>query len=75
LEALYGDLLNDEERDDIDTIGGLGFLLANRVPTRGELISHSSGIELEVLQADPRRIHRVRLRRLPARRAEDSSAH
>ena len=75
LEALYGDLLTDEERDDIDTIGGLVFLLANRVPTRGELISHSSGIELEVLQADPRRIHRVRLRRLPARRAEDSSAH
>ncbi len=75
LEALYGDLLTDEERDDIDTIGGLVFLLANRVPTRGELIPHSSGIELEVLEADPRRIHRVRLRRLPARRAEDGSGH
>ena len=50
------------------------FFLANRVPTRGELIAHSSGIELEVLKADPRRIHRVRLRRLPPRRAEDPGA-
>ncbi len=75
LEALYGALLTDEERDDIDTIGGLVFFLANRVPTRGQLIPHASGIELEVLDADPRRIHRVRLRKLPARRAEDPNPH
>jgi len=75
LEAVYGVLLTEEERDDIDTIGGLIFYLANRVPTRGELIRHSSGVELEVLDADPRRIHRVRLRRLPARLPEDTLVH
>ncbi len=75
LEALYGDLLTDGERDDIDTIGGLLFFLANRVPIRGELIRHSSGIELEVLEADPRRIHRVRLRKLPPRRPEPPPGH
>lgn len=71
LEALYGEILTDNERADTDTIGGLVFFLANRVPSRGELILHSSGIELEVLEADPRRIHRVRLRRLPKRLADE----
>lgn len=74
LEALYGELLTDEERADTDTIGGLVFFTANRVPNRGELIRHSSGIELEILEADPRRIHRVRLRNLPQRQADDLQA-
>ncbi len=71
LEEIYGGLLTEEERDDVDTIGGLVIYLANRVPSRGELIPHSSGLELEVLEADPRRIRRVRLRRLPENLSED----
>jgi CBS domain containing-hemolysin-like protein len=70
LENLYGPIVTDDEREDVDTLGGLVFHLANRVPARGELISHSSGIELEVIEADPRRVHRLRLRNLPTRKAE-----
>ena len=67
LERTFGEILNDEERDeDIDTVGGLVFTLAGRVPTRGELVRHdASGVEFEVLDADPRRIKRLRLRNLP----------
>ena len=66
-EALVGPVLSSEEReDDIDTLGGLIFSLADRVPTRGELIVHPpSGMSFEVLDADPRRIKRLRLRDLP----------
>ncbi|MHA1599251.1 MAG: hemolysin family protein, partial [Alphaproteobacteria bacterium] len=66
-EALAGPVLSDEERDeDIDTLGGLIFYLADRVPTRGELIVHpASGISFEVMEADPRRVKRLRVRDLP----------
>ena len=68
LEETVGPILDyDEEREDIDTLGGLVFSLAGRVPIRGELIRHSSGVEFEVLEADPRRIRRLRLRSLPQR--------
>jgi CBS domain containing-hemolysin-like protein len=50
----------------VDTLGGLVFMLAGRVPKRGEIIAHPEGIEFEVLDADPRRIKRVRVRGLPA---------
>ena len=57
-------MLTEEERAaDIDTVGGLVFTLAGRVPARGELISHPSGLEFRVLDADPRRIRRLRVRR------------
>ncbi|WP_372802613.1 hemolysin family protein [Paracoccus seriniphilus] len=55
-------LASDDEDDEIDTLGGLIFMLTGRVPLRGEVISHSSGVEFEVVDADPRRIKRVRLR-------------
>ena len=61
LEDLVGRVVTDEEREDIDTLGGLIIALAGRVPIRGELISHPSGVEFEVLDADPRRIKRVRV--------------
>jgi magnesium and cobalt transporter len=73
-EERYGPILTVEEREDVDTLGGLVFHLANRVPARGELLRHSSGIEIEVLDADPRRVHRVRLRQLPARRTDAGDA-
>jgi magnesium and cobalt transporter len=59
-----GVVLTDEERaTDIDTMGGLVFTLAGRVPAKGELVSHSSGLEFRVLDADPRRIRRLKVRR------------
>ncbi len=54
------------EDDEIDTLGGLVFLLSGRVPVRGEVIGHPSGAEFEVVDADPRRIKRLRIR-LPER--------
>ena len=44
-------------------MGGLVFTLAGRVPAKGEVVSHPCGIEFRVLDADPRRIRRVRVRR------------
>jgi magnesium and cobalt transporter len=63
-EARLGPVLSDDERAaDIETVGGLVFNLAGRVPTKGEIIPHPSGIEFLVLEADARRIRRLRARR------------
>jgi magnesium and cobalt transporter len=63
-EARLGQVLSEDERDsDIHTVGGLVFTLAGRVPAKGEVISHPSGLEFRVLDADPRRIRRVRVRK------------
>ncbi len=64
LEVRFGPLVSDEERENFDTLGGLVFALAGRVPVRGELISHPSGMEIEVLDADPRRVKKLRVRGL-----------
>jgi magnesium and cobalt transporter len=65
-EARMGPVLSEDERDaDIDTVGGLVLTLAGRVPARGEVIGHPSGVEFRVLEADPRRIRRLRVRRAP----------
>jgi len=59
-------LRHNGDHEEVDTLGGLVFALAGRVPRRGEVIPHPSGIEFEVLDADPRRIKRLRVRGLPA---------
>ncbi len=56
LEKLVGPLVDDSEREEIDTVAGLVFSLAGRVPVRGEVIRHPCGLEFEVLEGDPRRI-------------------
>ncbi len=62
-------LRSGEDDDDIDTLGGLVFLRVGRVPARGEIVPHESGIEFEVIDADPRRIKRLRVR-MPGYAAE-----
>lgn len=47
--------------EDIDTLGGLAALLAGHVPQAGECIDHASGWKIEVVEADTRRVHRLRL--------------
>jgi CBS domain containing-hemolysin-like protein len=65
-EQRVGPVLSDAEREqDIDTLGGLVVTLTGHVPTRGETIAHPSGIVFEVIDADPRRIKRLRVRNLP----------
>ena len=64
-EAEIGmDLTAHEEIDaeEVDTLGGLVFMLAGHVPARGEVIQHPDGPEFEVVDADPRRIKRLRVR-------------
>ena len=64
-EARFGAFLTEDEREaDIDTMGGLVVTIAERVPTRGELITHASGREFRILEADARRIRRLRTRKL-----------
>ncbi|MDH3228657.1 MAG: hemolysin family protein [Alphaproteobacteria bacterium] len=56
-----------EEEGDVDTLGGFVSVLAGRVPVRGELVVHdASGLEFEVIDADPRRVKRLRVRNMPA---------
>jgi len=68
LEERAGPLLvGTEEEADVDTLGGFVSVLAGRVPVRGELIIHEeSGLEFEIMDADPRRVKRLRVRNIPA---------
>lgn len=53
---------DDVDEEEIETLGGLVFMLAGRVPARGEVVQHPDGPEFEVIDADPRRIKRLRVR-------------
>jgi len=62
LDALLGvDLLPDDQDEEVGTLGGLVFSLAGCVPEIGEVILHNSGYKFEVVDADPRRIRKVRI--------------
>ena len=72
------DLLSDEEEEEADTLAGLIFKIAGRVPARGEIIRHGSGLEFEILDSDPRRVKKLKVDvkkvRLPSdEAAEDAS--
>lgn len=54
-------LLSEDREEDIDTLGGLIFSLVGRVPQRGELIRHPGGLEFEIIDADPRRVKKIRI--------------
>jgi magnesium and cobalt transporter len=54
--------VDDVDEEEVDSLGGLVFMLAGRVPARGEVVAHPLGVEFEVLDADPRRIKRLRVR-------------
>ena len=61
-EAVVGEeIATPDEEEDVDSLGGLVFTLVGRVPERGEVIIHPSGYEFEVLEADARRIKRLRV--------------
>lgn len=55
------DLSLPDSDEGADTLGGLVFLMTGRVPARGEILKHPSGIEIEVVDADPRRVKRLRI--------------
>ena len=53
---------HEVDGEEVDTLGGLVFMLLGRVPVRGEVVEHPSGASIEVIEADPRRIKRLRVR-------------
>ncbi|MBT3399796.1 MAG: HlyC/CorC family transporter [Rhodospirillaceae bacterium] len=62
LESMIGTFVTDEEREENDSLGGVVFSLVDRVPRRSEVVTHSSGVEFVVVDADARRIKRLRVR-------------
>ncbi|WP_298680423.1 hemolysin family protein [uncultured Lentibacter sp.] len=54
--------VDEVDGEEVDTLGGLVFMLTGRVPVRGEVVKHPEGFEFEVVDADPRRIKRLRVR-------------
>jgi len=62
-------LVAPEDEEEIDTLGGVAYVLSGRIPARGEVIVHPSGAQLEIVEADPRRIKRIRVRLAGAERA------
>lgn len=62
-EDRYGEILSEEEREEIDTLGGLVMSLAGHLPVRGETLAHASGWSFEIIDADPRRVKRMRILR------------
>jgi CBS domain containing-hemolysin-like protein len=68
------ELVSEELEEEIDTLGGLVFSIAGRIPARGELVRHPSGVEFEVLEADPRRIKKLRIHVPPPEPKAESEA-
>jgi len=74
-EKLYGTFLTDEEREDVETLGGLVFTIAGRIPARGEVLEHkSSGMAIEIIDGDPRRVNKILIRALPNQAEGDDQA-
>ncbi len=72
-EALIGrDFATPDEEDEVDTLGGLVFTLAGRVPERGEIIYHPDGLEFEIKDADPRRVKKLKIRTLSKSAMEEA---
>ncbi len=66
LEKVLGASLSlDEDLGEFDTAGGLAVVLAGRVPQRGEVLKHPAGFDFEVIDADPRRVKRLRVKPAP----------
>jgi magnesium and cobalt transporter len=64
-EERFGLTLHEDDKEDNDTLGGLVFTIAGRVPARGEILTHDNGMVFEVLEADPRRVGRLKITNIP----------
>ncbi|MFO1032786.1 MAG: hemolysin family protein [Hyphomicrobiales bacterium] len=75
LDQMFGvDLLPADQEDEADTLGGLIFEMQGRVPTKGEVIVHGSGLEFEIMETDPRRVKKVRIHVKPKASAAEETA-
>lgn len=64
-EEEYGKIFSEEEHEENDTLGGLVFFIAGRIPARGEVIQHENGMSFEIMEADQRRISKLRIKNIP----------
>jgi Mg2+/Co2+ transporter CorC len=67
--------LTEDERDEVDTLGGLIVTMTDRIPDVGEEVRHPAGYVFHILDADPRRIKRVWIRQRGAARKERHQPH
>ena len=75
LEEKIGPFLTPEDKDaELDTVGGLVFFTAGRLPYRGEIIKHASGIQFQILDVDMRRIKKVKISHFKKLLKKDSIA-
>jgi CBS domain containing-hemolysin-like protein len=75
LDEMFGvDLLPGDQHEEADTLGGLVFEMAGRVPVRGEVIRHDAGLEFEIVESDLRRVKRVRILVKKPHAVEDDTA-
>ena len=76
IQMVFGDVfdIDEDEADEIDTLGGLVFTALGRIPVRGELIDAIEGLDIEVTDADPRRIKRLKVYPAGLRRREPRTA-
>ena len=75
LEAKLGASLGmPDHEDEFDTVGGLAVALAGRLPQRGEILHHPAGFDLEIMDSDPRRVKRIRVKRSPETGATRTNA-
>ena len=73
LEEAIGTFQNqDDLREDVDTLGGLLYGLLGRIPKRGELIEHGSGLAFEIVEVDQRMIRQVRIHHAPRPETSDT---
>ena len=63
-EDRFDKIFSEDDHEEADTLGGLVFSIAGRIPARGEIIEHENGLEFEILDAGPRRINRLKIRNL-----------
>jgi CBS domain containing-hemolysin-like protein len=71
-ETQLGSYFDADELEDVDTLGGLVFAMAGRVPSPGEVLKHPSGLAFEILDADPRRIKTLRVHNLVMNSGDDA---
>lgn len=64
-EKRFGCVFSKEEKAESDTLGGLVFFLAGRVPARGEILTHKSGMIFKVVEADARTIELLKISKIP----------
>lgn len=64
-EEEFGQIFSAEEREENDTLGGVVFYNTGRIPARGEVIQHENGMSFEIMEADQRRISKLRIKNIP----------